>query len=62
VAAGSGGADLIGLAAPARSGPRHQLRAWYLGVTLPAPVILLPLVPDDTADRRHESVGLPAFR
>jgi len=56
------GADLIGLAAPARPGPRHRLRAWYLGVTLPVPVVLLPLVRDDAADRRHESVGLPAFR
>jgi hypothetical protein len=25
------GADLIGLAASSRPGPRHQLRAWYLG-------------------------------
>jgi hypothetical protein len=29
---------------------------------LPAPVVLLPLVPDDAADRRRESVILPAFR
>lgn len=56
------GADLIGLAAPSRPGPRHQLRAWYLDATLPAPVILLPLVPDDAADRRRESTVLPAFR
>jgi hypothetical protein len=25
------GPDLIGLAAPARPGPRHRFRAWYLG-------------------------------
>jgi hypothetical protein len=56
------GADLIGLAASSRPGPRHQLRAWYLGFTLPAPVVLLPLAPDDAADRRRESVILPAFR
>jgi nucleotide-binding universal stress UspA family protein len=56
------GADLIGLATPTRPGPRHQLRAWYLGATLPAPVVLLPLVQDDAADRRRESVVLPAFR
>jgi len=56
------GADLIGLVAPTRPGPRHQLRAWYLGATLPAPVVLLPLDPDDAADRRRESVILPAFR
>jgi hypothetical protein len=31
-----------------------------VGVTLPAPVVLLPLVPEDAADRRRES--LPAFR
>jgi hypothetical protein len=56
------GADLIGLAAPARPGPRHQLRAWYLGRTLPTPVVLLPLAADDTTDRRRESVIVPAFR
>ena len=55
-------ADLIGLAAPAQPGPRHQLRAWYLGSRLPAPVVLLPLVPDDAADRHRESVIVPAFR
>jgi hypothetical protein len=55
-------ADMIGLAAPPRPGPRHRLRAWYLGATLPAPVVLLPLVPDDAADRHRQSVGLPAFR
>lgn len=62
IEAGSFEPDLIGLAAPARPGPRHQLRAWYLGATLPAPVVLLPLVPDDAAHRRRESVVLPAFR
>ena len=56
------GADLIGLVASARPGPRHQLRAWYLGFTLSAPVVLLPLAPDDAADRRRESMILPAFR
>ncbi len=56
------GADLIGLATPSRPGPRHQLRAWYLGATLSAPVVLLPLVPDDAADRPRESAALPAFR
>jgi hypothetical protein len=56
------GADLIGLAASSRPGSRHQLRPWYLGSTLPAPVVLLPLAPDDAADRRRESVILPAFR
>lgn len=53
------GADLIGLATPSRPRPRHQLRAWYLGATLSAPVVLLPLVPDD---RAREPVALPAFR
>jgi hypothetical protein len=56
------GADLIGLAAASRPGPRHRLRAWYLGLSLPAPVVLLPLTSDDAADRRRESVILPAFR
>jgi hypothetical protein len=56
------GADLIGLAASPRPGARHQLRAWYLGLTLSAPVVLLPVAPDDAADRRRESVILPAFR
>ena len=56
------GADLIGLATPARPGPPHQLRAWYLGATLSAPVVLLPRVPDDAADRPRESVTLPASR
>ena len=56
------GADLIGLATPSRPGPRHRLRAWYLGARLTAPVVLLPLVPDDAADRPRESVALPAFR
>ena len=62
IEAESFGADLIGLAASARPGPRHQLRAWYLGATLRWPVVLLPLVPDDAADPRRESVVLPAFR
>jgi len=56
------GADLIGLAAPARPGPRHRLRAWHLGLTLPTPVVLLPLAPDDAAGRRRDSMVLPAFR
>jgi hypothetical protein len=62
IEAESFGADLIGLAANARPGPRHQLRAWYLGSTLRTPVVLLPLAPDDAADRRRGSVVLPAFR
>ncbi|HEX9748510.1 MAG TPA: universal stress protein [Methylomirabilota bacterium] len=56
------GADLIGPVASSRPGPRHQVRAWYLGFTLSAPVVPLPLAPDDAADRRRESVILPAFR
>jgi nucleotide-binding universal stress UspA family protein len=56
------GADLIGLAGPARPGLRHQLRAWYLGLALPAPVVLLPLTSDDAAGPRRESLVLPAFR
>ncbi len=56
------GADLIGLAASSRPGPRHQLRAWPLGFTLPAPVVLLPLAPGEAPARRRESVILPAFR
>jgi hypothetical protein len=56
------GADLIGMAAPARPGPRHQLRAWYLGRTLPTAGGRLPLAADDTTDRHRESVILPAFR
>jgi len=56
------GADLIGLAAPARPGLRHRLRAWHLGFTLPTPVVLLPLALDDAAGRRRDSMGLPAFR
>jgi hypothetical protein len=55
-------ADLSGLAAPARPGLRHQVRAWYLGRTLPAPVVLLPVAAGDTAGGRRESVILPAFR
>ena len=56
------GADLIGLAVPPRPEARHRLRAWYLGLTLPAPVVLLPLTSGAAADRRRESVILPAFR
>ncbi len=56
------GADLIGLAAPGRPRLRHQLRAWYLGSTLPVPVVLLPSGPDGADDRRPETVVLPAFR
>ena len=60
------GAGLIGLAAPTRPGPRHRLRAWYLGFSLPAPVVLLPLAapldPDDAAERRGEAEVVPAFR
>ena len=57
------GADLIGLATPSRPGPRHQLRAWLSGrhaVCAGGPV--LPLVPDEAADRPCESGALPAFR
>jgi hypothetical protein len=56
------GADLIGLAAPGRPRLRHQLRAWYLGSTLPVPVVLLPSGPDGGDGRRPETVVLPAFR
>ena len=62
IEAESFGADLVGPAAPARPALHHQLRAWYLGSMLPTPVVLLPLVPDDAADRRRESMVLPAFR
>ena len=54
-------ADLIGLAAPTRPGLRHQIRAWYLGLTIPVPVVLLP-VSRDADGRSGESVVLPAFR
>ena len=56
------GPDLIGLAAPGRPRLAHQLRAWYLGRTLPVPVVLLPSGPDGADDRRPETVVLPAFR
>jgi len=56
------GADLIGLAAPGQPRLRHQLRAWSLGRTLPAPVVLLPFEPAGADDRRPETVVLPAFR
>lgn len=56
------GADLIGLAAPGRPRLSHQLRAWYLGRTLPVPAVLLPGGPDGADDRRPETVVLPAFR
>jgi hypothetical protein len=56
------GADLIGLAAPGRPRLRHQLRAWYLGRTLPMPVVVLPSGPDGADDRSPETVVLPAFR
>ena len=62
IEAESFGADLVGLAAPAGPALHHQLRASYLGSMLPTPVVLLPLVPDDAADRRRESMVLPAFR
>ena len=62
IEAESFGADLIGLAANVRPGPRHRLRAWYLGSTLRTPVVLLPLAPDDAPHRRRGSVVLPAFR
>jgi hypothetical protein len=55
-------ADLIGLAAPARPGPRHRFRAWYLGRAVSVPVVLLPVDRPDAGHRRRESVALPAFR
>jgi len=56
------GADLIGLATPARPGLRHELRVRYLGFMLSAPVVTLPLAPDEAGDRRRQSIPLPAFR
>jgi len=56
------GADLIGLAAPGRPRLAHQLRAWYLGRTLPVPVVLLPSAADGADEGRPETVVLPAFR
>lgn len=55
-------ADLIGLAAPDRPGPRHRVRAWYLGRMVSIPVVLLPSDRGDTEPRRRASVALPAFR
>jgi hypothetical protein len=55
-------ADLIGLAAPERPGPRHRVRAWYLGRMVSIPVVLLPIDRGDTEPRRRASAALPAFR
>jgi hypothetical protein len=55
-------ADLIGLAAPERPGPRHRVRAWYLVRMVSIPVVLLPIDRGDTEPRRRASVALPAFR
>lgn len=55
-------ADLIGLAASERPGPRHRFRAWYLARAVSIPVVLLPIDRPDTGHRRRESVALPAFR
>ena len=54
-------ADLVGLVAPTRPSLRDRLRAWYLGRSVPTPVVLLPLAPP-AGDRRDEAVVLPAFR
>ncbi|HEX5531679.1 MAG TPA: universal stress protein [Methylomirabilota bacterium] len=54
--------DLIGLAAPARPGPRHRFRAWYLGRMVSVPVVLLPIDRPAAGPRRRESMALPAFR
>lgn len=56
------GADLIGLAAPARPGFRHHLRAWCLARTVTVPLVLLPIQRPDGGGRRRESTVLPAFR
>ena len=56
------GADLIGLAAPARPTYRHLLRAWHLAWRVPVPLVLLPIRRSDGGDRRRESIVLPAFR
>jgi hypothetical protein len=56
------GADLIGLAAPARPTSRHYLRAWYLARMVTVPLVLLPIQRPDGGDRRRESMVLPAFR
>ena len=55
-------ASLIGLVGPRWPRLRHQLRAWYLGRVLPAPVVLLPLPPDRANDHHRETAVLPAFR
>lgn len=55
-------ADLIGLAAPERPGPRHRFRAWYLARTVSIPVVLLPVDRADAGHRRRRSRPLPAFR
>jgi hypothetical protein len=55
-------ADLIGLAASERPGPRHLVRAWYLARTVSIPVVLLPIDRADTGHRHRESAALPAFR
>jgi hypothetical protein len=56
------GADLIGLAAPERPGPRHRFRAWYLAHAVSVPAVLLPIGRSDAGHRRRESMALPAFR
>ena len=56
------GAGLIGLAAPARPGVRHHLRAWYLARTVMVPLVLLPIPRPDGGDHHRESMVLPAFR
>jgi hypothetical protein len=56
------GADLVGLAGPARPGPRHRFRAWYLGRVVSVPVVLLPIDRPTAGHRRRESVALPALR
>jgi hypothetical protein len=58
------GADLIGLAAPARPSLRHRhhLRAWYLARRVTVPLVLLPIQRPGGEDRRRESIVLPAFR
>ena len=53
-------ADLIGLAAPERPGPRHRFRAWYLARTVSIPVVLLPIDRADAGHRRRGSRPLPA--
>ena len=55
-------ADLIGLAAGERPGPRQRFRAWYLARAVSIPVVLLPIDQADAGHRRRESLALPAFR